>query len=182
MNKFIIKDNKKGFTLVEIIVVLIIIAILAAIAIPAFTGYIDKSKIAVMEHNQGQVLRTLQLLVIDGEISKNAPSDKRAFFRNSFISTGAFVANPLNKNALIISNEASSKFSGVIISQRTTTKWDNQINNPGTYLYPMNSNSTNSKIQCEGSVIIQIVSEGALVYYYYEEDVHNIVKVPISYK
>lgn len=82
MNKFIIKDNKKGFTLVEIIVVLIIIAILAAIAIPAFTGYIDKSKIAVMEHNQGQVLRTLQLLVIDGEISKNATSDKRSFFRN----------------------------------------------------------------------------------------------------
>ena len=36
--------NKKGFTLVEIIVVLVILAILAAIAVPAVLGYVDESK------------------------------------------------------------------------------------------------------------------------------------------
>lgn len=35
--------NKKGFTLVEVIVVLVILAILAAISIPALTGYIDQA-------------------------------------------------------------------------------------------------------------------------------------------
>ena len=35
--------DKKGFTLVEVIVVLVILAILMAIAIPALTGYIDKA-------------------------------------------------------------------------------------------------------------------------------------------
>jgi prepilin-type N-terminal cleavage/methylation domain-containing protein len=35
---------KKGFTLVEVIVVLVILAILTAIAIPALTGYIDKAQ------------------------------------------------------------------------------------------------------------------------------------------
>ena len=35
--------NKKGFTLVEVIVVLVILAILIAIAVPALTGYIDKA-------------------------------------------------------------------------------------------------------------------------------------------
>ena len=38
------KKNKKGFTLVELIVVLAILAILASLFVPALTGYIDKAK------------------------------------------------------------------------------------------------------------------------------------------
>ncbi|KAF0226108.1 MAG: prepilin-type N-terminal cleavage/methylation [Erysipelotrichaceae bacterium] len=37
------KLNKKGFTLIELIVVIAILAILAAILIPAITGYITKA-------------------------------------------------------------------------------------------------------------------------------------------
>ena len=38
------KSNKKGFTLVEIIVVLVILTILAAIAVPSVLGYVNEAK------------------------------------------------------------------------------------------------------------------------------------------
>ncbi len=44
MFKRLKNNNKKGFTLVELIVVLVILAILAALLVPALTGYIDKAK------------------------------------------------------------------------------------------------------------------------------------------
>ncbi|MEG2256659.1 MAG: prepilin-type N-terminal cleavage/methylation domain-containing protein [Lachnospiraceae bacterium] len=39
-----LKHDKKGFTMVELIVVLVILVILAALFIPALTGYIDKAR------------------------------------------------------------------------------------------------------------------------------------------
>ena len=38
--------NKKGFTMAELLIVVAIIAVLVAIAIPVFTAQLDKSKVA----------------------------------------------------------------------------------------------------------------------------------------
>lgn len=38
------KRRRGGFTLVEVLVVMVILAILAAVTIPTFTGYIDKAR------------------------------------------------------------------------------------------------------------------------------------------
>ena len=45
------KMNKKGFTLAELLIVVAIIAVLVAIAIPVFTSQLEKSKIATDEAN-----------------------------------------------------------------------------------------------------------------------------------
>ena len=48
------KNDKKGFTLVELIVVLVILAILAALLIPALTGYIDKARNSRLSQRLGR--------------------------------------------------------------------------------------------------------------------------------
>lgn len=55
--------DKKGFTLVELIVVLVILAILAALLIPALTGYIDKAKEQSLTASCRQVVIASQSLV-----------------------------------------------------------------------------------------------------------------------
>ena len=42
--KKIRQNSKKGFTLVELIVVLVILAVMAAMLVPALTGYIDEAR------------------------------------------------------------------------------------------------------------------------------------------
>ncbi len=64
------RDNKKGFTLVELIVVLVILAILAALLIPALTGYIDKAREKQITAETRQVVMAAQTLA-DEEYAKD---------------------------------------------------------------------------------------------------------------
>lgn len=67
------KNNKKGFTLVELIVVLVILAILAALLIPALTGYIEKARQKQIVAQTRQAVMAAQTLV-DEEYGKNTPT------------------------------------------------------------------------------------------------------------
>lgn len=65
-------DNNKGFTLIELLVVLMILGILASIAVPSFTGYIDKQKEKEAIAECRQVVAAAQNMYND-QISKNNP-------------------------------------------------------------------------------------------------------------
>ena len=66
------KNDKKGFTLVELIVVLVILAILAALLVPALTGYIDKAKRKSIVAETRQVVMAAQTLVDEAYGKKTA--------------------------------------------------------------------------------------------------------------
>lgn len=50
--------NKKGFTLIEIVIVIVIIAILAAILVPNLTRWIDKARLATLK-SEADTVRTV---------------------------------------------------------------------------------------------------------------------------
>lgn len=54
-----IRGRKKGFTLVELIVVIAIIAIIAAVAVPTTISYVNKAKLAVAEQEVQNLMNTI---------------------------------------------------------------------------------------------------------------------------
>ena len=81
---------KKGFTLVEIMIVVAIIAILAAIAIPNFVKYRKESQQATCEQTRAQIVTAAEnwgskpdnANATTVELSELAPTDGSGYFKN----------------------------------------------------------------------------------------------------
>ena len=66
--------EKKGFTLVELIVVLVILAILAALLIPALTGYIDRANNEKVISETRMAVMAAQTLDASTSVNSNGSS------------------------------------------------------------------------------------------------------------
>jgi type IV pilus assembly protein PilA len=113
------KPNKKqqGFTLVEVIVVAVIVAVLAAVAIPLYMGYIKDTRNNVCQNNAAAIATTIQAKLAQN-ISYSVPAS--------------------GSNISIPNEDGTSNSSIVLPSGYTFTTGSNNVwvNGPG------NSNST----------------------------------------
>lgn len=68
-------NNKKGFTLIELIVVIAVIAILAAVLIPRFAGFTNDAHESAIRSSARNALMAMEALVAHGDIDNTTLDD-----------------------------------------------------------------------------------------------------------
>ena len=133
MNKMRKMKNKKGFTLMEMLIVVAIIAILIAIAIPTFASSLNKARVATDEANIRSGYASVMTDVLTGE--------------NYSVEGGTAVTATykLNKDGSVTKDTATNEYKmqgtpsdNVEIAGQTVNKWAK--GNTVTYTYNYKTN------------------------------------------
>ena len=82
------RNNKKGFTIVELVIVIAVIAILAGVLIPTFAGIVSKAKDSkALQEAQNAYKEAYALAIADGKIDAEGETQEAGAYRFTFKGT-----------------------------------------------------------------------------------------------
>ena len=114
------KNDNKGFSLVELIIVVAIMAILLGLLAPQYLKYVEKSRKSADASNLDEMVRAIQIYAADAEVT--LPADTYIITINA-TSTSVNAAKPANtqtaKDALTENAPDWAK------TELKSNKWDN---------------------------------------------------------
>ena len=81
-----IRNSNLGFTLVELIIVIAIIAVLTAVLAPQYIKYVDNSRWATDQNNAATLLHEVQVAIVDVQAADGTVSNDSITFTASGVS------------------------------------------------------------------------------------------------
>lgn len=94
MLKKMMKKDNKGFTLVELIVVVAILAILVGLLAPQYTKYVERSRQSADVSNMDEMVKALQVAAVDDVNADNTTGLTAGTYTITISATETTVADP----------------------------------------------------------------------------------------
>lgn len=116
--------NNKGFSLIELIIVIAIMAVLVAIIAPNLTKYLGKSKTSADDKNKDEIASTLKTCITDFEMDNGDLMAVSTTATISWANGAALTANPSGINA---ANSGNKEFWELVNAEIDNTKTKSKV-------------------------------------------------------